>query len=192
MKWSKLRQEVEAFVTPKMAGRVRLMSTRYRRAHDEEGRWALLLDDVEVGGIGCIPADREEWQLAESMKGPGITAKEAWSRGAQALQGRAHHTQTRFYEAVWSYTQLPIRDALASPDALVRSLAYLDRRTGRRRLIALSGPRPQTELEVACLSARLSVEGIPHAWIIESAAQQRVAPDRARRSGRLSSTPAGR
>jgi hypothetical protein len=162
MRWSKLKQDIEGRMSPHLVGRVRLMATRYRRAHDAEGRWALLLDDVEVGGIGCIRADREESKLThEIARAKRLSAPEAQKVAWVTLAERAHHPLWLFYEALKTYSRSSIEESLSSNDALARSLAYMDRRVGRRRLIDLAKQRPPTGIEVACPSMRLTAENVP-------------------------------
>jgi hypothetical protein len=108
MRWSKLKQEVESFAAPKLSGRVRLMATRYRHASDAEGRWALLIDGVEVGGIGCMRADREERQLAEQLKTGGMAPQAAQDLACRVLMEQGHHPLWHFYETVWAYTRSSI------------------------------------------------------------------------------------
>ena len=146
------------------------MVTRYRGAHDAEGRWAILLDGKEIGGLGCIEADQEQSELIYAKASElDISLAEAQGAGDQALCAKARHTLPMFCGTLFSYTNMSIDSALASPDAVLRSLAVLDKRLGKRRLAGIRLSNSAPELEQACLRARLAAEGI--------AAQQRVASD---------------
>jgi hypothetical protein len=176
MRWSKLRQRIESGIAPSLAGRVRFMVTRYRRAHDAEGRWAVLLDGDEIGGLGCIVADQEQTELL-SLKAAELDVPLAEARSAadQALCAVAHHTLPMFYGSLSAYLNMSVEAALASSDAVLRSLAILDRRLGRRRLAGIRLSGEASELEVGCLRARLDAEGLE--------AQQMDAADLASRRG---------
>ncbi|NQT88950.1 hypothetical protein HQ560_19435, partial [bacterium] len=48
MKWSKLKSQVEGMFADSVRGRVRLHSTRYRKAHDQDGRAWITIDGREI------------------------------------------------------------------------------------------------------------------------------------------------
>jgi hypothetical protein len=83
MQWSKLKQLVEDRFAEALRGRVSIFVTRYRRSHDEQGRWAILVDGREVVGMGDIPSWAEESQLI---------AKVGQERGIPAPIGRGEHS----------------------------------------------------------------------------------------------------
>jgi hypothetical protein len=125
----------------------------------------LLIDGKRVGGMGCIVADREELNLSDQLQVEGgRTPQEALDMAARQLAAQGRHNQFEFYAAIREFLQMSIADALGSPDALHRSLAYLDARLGKRRLGQLASVRPATDMEVACLRTRLEAEGIAFSW----------------------------
>lgn len=161
MRWSKLKQIIEGGFAPAAAGRVSVHVTRYHRAHDAEGRWAILIDGIEVGGIGCIIADREQSEFIDQFrKGPDGATWEAQERADALLCAKAHHTLPFFLATLFAYTSLSVEAALGSTDAVLRTLAILDRRTGKRRLMKLASTPLATDLERRCLEFRLQVEGL--------------------------------
>ncbi|MCB1044719.1 MAG: hypothetical protein KDC35_17380 [Acidobacteria bacterium] len=165
MRWSKLKKVIEEGFAPSIAGRVTLLTTRYRHAHDQEGRWALLIDGKEVGGMGCIVADREERDLIQKARlEEGVSASSAQAKAMAVLAENGRHTLPMFNHSVFSFTQLSINESLDSADAVLKSLAYLDRRLGKRRLAILSASPPKTLMERACLSLRLNSERISISW----------------------------
>jgi hypothetical protein len=146
-----------------------LQATRYRKAHDAEGRWAILIDGVEVGGLGCIVADIEQSELTNAFRFEHGDARvglvfEAQIAAMQKQADIAHHTLPMFYESVFDFTNMSLEDALQSNDAVQRALAYLDRRLGKRRLTELANVARKTELERKCLATRLRAEGMEPQW----------------------------
>jgi len=164
MRWTKLRQIAESRVAPSLAGRVRLESTHYRKAHDREGRVGIVLDGAQVWGRGCIEGDRSTKEVFTEMRQHGLSAGVANAWHEYVVRGAGLHNQYAFHSAVWDYTQLSVDDALVSPDAVIRALAYLDKRTGKRRLRDLASEPPRTQVERACLRARLESEGLAFEW----------------------------
>ena len=162
--WSGLRTKVEKLFAPAVRGRTKLKVVRYRRAHDAEGRWALELDGIETGGIGDIPAHLAERTEIERLQrdrdeSPGAVQPEARRR----LRAEGKHSLEEFYASLESYIGLSIQDARASEDVLIRALAILDRRFGKRRLTELASSPPKQPLELACLRFRLEAESLHHA-----------------------------
>lgn len=165
MRWSKLNQIAQLKLAPSLAGRVRLETTHYRHAHDQEGRWGVVIDGEQVYGLGCIVADRESSEDFTRLREQGYSIAEANRLCREHAIANARHDQYQFHRSVWDYTQMSINDALDSRDAVIRALAYMDARTGKRRLRQLSAAPPATELERACLAARLRAEGIAADWM---------------------------
>jgi len=161
MRWSKLRQRIESGIAPSLAGRIQFMVTRYRHAHDAEGRWAVVVDGEEIGGLGCIVADQEQHQLMSAAATEmDVSMAEAQSVGDEALCARARHTVPMFCGALFEYTNMSLESALGSSDAVLRSLAILDARLGKRRLQTIRLSEEAPDLERACLRVRLQAEGI--------------------------------
>jgi hypothetical protein len=151
VRWSKLKKLMEARFAPSVAGRVELFVTRYKGEEEDVGRWAVRFDGREVEGL----SERTARWRRELLQAAGRSTDEA-----QAVQiGEGTHNLPQFYRGLEEYLNLSIDEALASPDVLIRSLALLDRRTGKRRLrqFSFAGLHP---LEAACLAFRRRAEHI--------------------------------
>jgi hypothetical protein len=178
MRWSKLRKIVELRFAGSLSGRIRLESTHYRRAHDQEGRWGVVIDGQQVWGMGCIVGDREQYVLSNKIRLEKNVSIDVASNMAFAQRRNvARHNQYEFHGAVWDFTQISIDDALKSEDAVIRSLAYLDARTGKRRLVKLAKNEPATHLECACLKTRLQAENIAFDWNPDTERALKAAPN---------------
>ena len=165
MRWSKVRQIAESRFAPSVKGRVRLESTHYHKAPDQEGRVGVVIDGEQVWSRGCIEGDRDRTAVFQELKEQGLTNQKANAFDSTIVRGMALHNQYDFHEAVWDYIQLSIDESLKSYDAVTRSLAFLDARTGKRRLRQLAAHAPRTSLERACLGFRLRAEGIEADWV---------------------------
>lgn len=146
-RWSKPKREVESRFAESVAGRVSIFMTGYHGTHNESGGWAIRIDGIEVGGIG----DRTSWQR---YRGVARADRDA------GLRGEGLHERDMVYRSLREYLSLSIDYALASPDALIRSLALLDHRTGKARLRKLITSPPDNPMERYCLEFRCDVEGI--------------------------------
>jgi len=137
------------------------------------------IDGVQVGGLGCIVADRKESEaIAQLRASSGRSAREVWPEARAILAAAGQHTVPMFYAALESMAQLSIEDALAAPDAIVRALACLDSRIGKRRLRRMVAVKVATALEAKCLALRLSVEGIPVEAATDASSPTRGIPTR--------------
>jgi hypothetical protein len=137
MRWSKLKQRVEATFADGVRGRVELRTTRYEKAHDRYGRSWITVDGREIVNMANqLPC------------GDTIADASADRFDAGVFTG---------YDlplAMREYLTLSIDAALASPNPLVRALAVLDRRAGRRRLARID-PADEVPLVRDLLEFRL-------------------------------------
>jgi hypothetical protein len=112
MSWPRLKAKIEERFAPALKGRVSIHMTSYRGAVSEGGRGWLLVDHTELPLAHIQPF------------------------GAPRAAGE--HDQWSLHDALASYLDLKVEQALVSPDPLHRALVMIDRRLGRRRFEALS------------------------------------------------------
>jgi hypothetical protein len=107
MKWSKLKQQIEDRFADSVRGRMAIHITRYGPGVSSMmTRGWLTWDGEEIFNFSTI-----EWLL-----------------------DRAPFSRFDLIDALESYLNLSIEDALSSANALIRAIAMLDRRVGKRRL----------------------------------------------------------
>jgi hypothetical protein len=107
MKWSKLKQQIEDRFADSVRGRMAIHITRYGPGVSSMmTRGWLTWDGEEIFNFSTI-----EWLL-----------------------DRAPFSRFDFIDALESYLNLSIEDAVSSANALIRAIAMLDRRVGKRRL----------------------------------------------------------
>jgi len=118
MRWSKLKQRIESGFAAALAQRVQFHTTRYRNAHDGMGRSWITIDEAEIINM-------------------------------QHLTGEAaYENPKRFEKGVFTAYDLPtsmreflnmnIEDAIDSDNPLIRAMAVIDRRLGKRRVQSLN------------------------------------------------------
>jgi hypothetical protein len=86
-----------------------------------------------------------------------------WSKLRQRVESRiapslAGRVREQFIDALEAFLQLPIEKCLSSGDAVVRAMVFLDARLGERRLAGFNVDLLPTEIERACLRARIDAE----------------------------------
>jgi hypothetical protein len=171
MDWSKLKQRTEARTADSIMGRVQFYNARYTHAHDGDGRGWITVDGREIANF-CDHIARRAWDrvAADVLKANAEGWKDAtpeqlagWRNYETARWMRAKGKLGRweFNEALERYLSLPIYDALVSEEALIRALAMIDRRVGKRRLQRLAARDERQPLVRMLYELRCEAEGIP-------------------------------
>lgn len=147
MRWSKLKSLVEARFSPSLGGRVTINSTRYGNCTC--GRAWLTLDGEEIANF-CTRAyfNRK------------LSRREPPAQSSNVPFGYGELTRQDAYAACWEFVHhLTIDQAVTDRDPLVQTLAVLDSRVGKQRLLQIdvNGLHP---LARKLLLVRLEAEGV--------------------------------
>jgi hypothetical protein len=134
MQWTKVQKRFEELVAPSLRGRVRVHVTAYGETRG-----------LDVGR-GRITVDREE---VVSVQIPSSYTKHM-NFSLDTLD---------FGRAVGSYVDLSVSAARSSPDPLLRGLAFLDKRLGKRSLASVDKNQLH-EFEKALWVVRCRAEGV--------------------------------
>ena len=117
------------------------------------GRGWITLDGEEIGSFSDARWWRENWKRRR------ITG-ESWREAEIALREAGVLSRNDFYEALYLYLETSIEDAVNSDHPIVRGLAMLDGRLGKRRLQALRLPPGEHPLVHLLLTFRCEAEGL--------------------------------
>jgi hypothetical protein len=137
MRWSSIVRNFEPFLAPALAGRIRFHATRYRGAHDGEGRGWITLDGQQIASFESLPYLVRTFGLSTELETLGEAPGPAWDRAIEIAHREGLFYLWDFQTAVAGYPSLSITSALTDPDPITRALAMLDRRLGKRRLAAI-------------------------------------------------------
>ena len=138
-RWSGIRAKLEnEYLAPSLRGRIRYFATTYSKCPDHEGRAAVLLDGEEILKSSyyekMIIHSREFHRLYD---GTGRDYGECWNQAFDEMVKAGGFDQRVFYRAFEEFDVQSIEKSLDSSDPIVRLFALLDRRVGKRRLVAL-------------------------------------------------------
>ena len=155
-RWSALKKAIEGRFSPALRGRVALHMSAYRKAHDQPTRGYITIDGAEVWQAATL-----NWWQAKAALPRGSTRETAADvdRAAATLRAEGVFDQYEWWQALWGYLNLSIETALDSDNVLVKALAYLDRRLGRRRFLLRVPQAHDHELVVRCYRLRAEAEG---------------------------------
>lgn len=161
--WSGTRKKLEEdYLCPALRGRLRYFATAYRKFHDQEGRVAVLLDGEEILGCGFCEYDRAyQKNYNDIVSETGVSGIDSHYPAVQRTLEEGFFERWSFYEAFHAFEGQSIETSLADDDPVVRMFALLDRRTGKRRLLAM---HDRMKAEPSWLqmiyNLRLSAEGL--------------------------------
>ncbi len=166
MNWNKLKQQLEGFLSPMLVGRVEYRASGYRYSPDKSVQCYIVVDKKEVFNMKADTAIRwyqteQEIKNDESLDLP-VTSDDiervrrdsgdkipderlvviAKSRkltlySKELLKAQAQLCKTDFKKAAIAFLSDPIEKSLKSEDILLNVLALVDRRVGKKRLLAM-------------------------------------------------------
>ena len=150
MRWSKLKQKVESHFSAKLRGRIELRLTCYREAHDEIGRGWITVDGEEIHNM-CYWLQHKEGEprieIDQTVTPPVVT-----HRGVMSTFD--------YTKALIEYLSNSIEDSIDSKNYLIRALALIDSRCGKRRLEKLNIGPDEHPLVQRFFQLRCEAEGI--------------------------------
>ena len=130
MRWSKLKKNIESNFAESVKGRINIFATRYTIASFFMVRAWITIDKIEVANFSTVDNyNRFEWDAPEINKR--ITLDE---RNLENIVEKGEFSRIDFLDACWSFTNLSIEESLLSDNPIIKSLAMIDKRLGKRRL----------------------------------------------------------
>ena len=135
--WSGLQKQLDSFLCPALRGRITYFLTYYHAVHNSYGRAAIRLDGNEMVCFSWIDMYRQENDVSEAHANdehlcwgdlyhhPAL--KEKWDQNGT-------YCDMDFLNAALTFLRMPVADAMDSDDYLIRILAVMDRRVGKRTL----------------------------------------------------------
>lgn len=160
MRWSKLKQLIEARFTESLRGRLELHVTRYRKSHpykwSELGEFWMTLDGSQIVSFsdGEYYACSSEYKLRLAEIGDEFPTSSAYE-AARLVQ----YPVPDILDLLFSSMSSSVEDMLEDENALVRSLALADSRLGKRRLNSIRRDDLPSQLEQRIFDLRMGLEG---------------------------------
>lgn len=172
MQWSKLKKRVESLLSPKILARFELRCTSYRKAHDQEGRGYFTIDKEEVWSfctqVKLTESAKARWEAREqASKADTSDREEEWEvfssnylNAIEELEREGIYSHYQYHDALEEYLSTSIDDALESENIIIKGLAILDKRVGKRRLSKLQPSYSKQPLLKRLFELRCEVENI--------------------------------
>jgi hypothetical protein len=148
MQWSKLKSRIKDRICPELRDRIDFHVTSYRHSHDDADKVWITVDGETLFSYKYYPYRRA---TAEAffcgLKGGEI---------ATAVREMEIHSPQDLGNAMRSYLDLSIENALESTNSLIKAFAIIDGRVGKRRLARLEVSEMDHPLVKAFYSLRLA------------------------------------
>lgn len=168
MSWSKLKQNLESFLSPALYGRVEYRATSYRYSPDKTGNCYIMVDKKNVLNMSdatntirwykteleikndpeiLIPLSNDEIEAVRNeTKGavPEDRLKVIASNrkksvlAKELLLAQTSLSKSNFVAAANKFLSIPIEESLESNDIILNILALMDRRVGKKRILNMS------------------------------------------------------
>ena len=140
--WSGIRNKLEHdYPCPALRGHIQYFATSYSKSADHEGRAAIRVDGVEVLRSNYYTYFENVWTRFHHLRSTTLkdcdSAKEAINQAHAFALEQGTFDQKVFYQAFGIFDNQSIEKSLVSENPPVRIFALLDRRLGKRRLLAL-------------------------------------------------------
>lgn len=133
--WAGLKKQLSETLCDTLINRVTYFLTRYHDVHNSYGRAAILLDGKEMVCFSWIEMyyqERDITPLYNEM--PCFPYEELVKKMKSKWDANCTYYEMDFLEAVLQFRNMPIQEALESENYIIKVLAIMDRRVGKRTL----------------------------------------------------------
>lgn len=165
MSWSKLKQQLESFLAPALAGRVEYRASSYRYLPDKAGTCYLSVDKKNVLNMRDsfitwyqteqeikndsdlhIPIHPEEIETVRKDTHGTVpedrllviaTGRKKSELAKELLAAQTALSKSNFIATANKFLSTPIEESLESKDILLNILALVDRRVGKKRILSM-------------------------------------------------------
>ena len=134
--WSGLNKQLTERLCAPLRTRISYFLTRYHDVHNAYGRAAIRLDGAELVVFSWIEQYRQEAETDRLVRESGTTYEAAGEQLKPKFDANCTYSEMDFLSAALEYRDLSIQDALHSENYIIRVLAILDRRAGKRAVQA--------------------------------------------------------
>ena len=134
--WSGLNKQLTERLCAPLKTRITYLLTRYHDVHNAYGRAAIRLDGTELVVFSWIDQYRQEFETDRLVRENDIAYEAAVEELKPKFDANCTYSEMDFLSAALDYRDLSIQDALHSENLIIRVLAILDKRAGKRTIQA--------------------------------------------------------
>jgi hypothetical protein len=136
--WAGLKKQLNEALCDALKNRVTYFLTRYHDVHNSYGRAAILFDGKELVCFSWIEMYYQERDITPLYdKMPGSPYEELAEKMKPTWDSNCTYYEMDFLEAVLKFRNMPIQEALTSQNYIIKVLAIMDRRVGKRTFLKI-------------------------------------------------------
>jgi hypothetical protein len=159
MQWSQLKTQLKARIATSVSAAIDLHQTRYRHSHDQEGEFWITLGKEQIFKAGSLSYLLTLGQVAAEHRANGDTVDEAYARAWPEMDAKGLMLLEAINKDLFSSLGMTVEEMLEHRNPVVRALAVVDTRYGKRRL-ALFDPANENALVQRFFYLRCEAEGV--------------------------------
>ncbi len=151
--WSGIRKKLEnEYLAQSLKGHVQYFVTAYSKCPDHEGRVAVRYDKKEIFRTNNFEGYWNECTIRYKLFGnnENMSWDECCSAAKKQAAGSGKFEKCEFLNAFAEFDNQSIERSLNSDNAIVRMFALLDKRVGKRRLIAMKDKMQNEQGWIKC------------------------------------------
>lgn len=159
MRWSQLKKQLQDRFAKSVAASIDLNQTRYRHSHDQEGEFWISLRGSRIFSAGSLSYLSSLGALTAKNRADGSTPAQAYELAWPVMDSSGKFLLEQMNRDLFCSLSLTVEQMSEHNNPVIRALAIIDARYGKRRLAAFD-PSSEHLLVQKLHDLRLEAEGI--------------------------------
>lgn len=134
MRWSQLRKQLKERVAASVVDSLDFNQTHYRHSHDQEGEFWITFQKDKVFSAGSLTYLVELGKLTTAAHERGATWAQAYDEAFPVMDASGLMLLEKINKDLKNSLSLTVEDMLEHGNPIIRALAVVDTRFGKRRL----------------------------------------------------------
>ena len=144
--WSNLNKLLNQMLCDSLRGHIQYFLTRYHQVHNSYGRAAIQLNGKEIVCFSWIEMYHQERDASELYEGnPDLSCEDIEAIMKPKWDDECTYCEMDFLSAALQFRNMPIQTALNSDNYIIKILAIMDGRVGKRTLRQIANEGAYTE-----------------------------------------------
>lgn len=159
MQWSQLKKQLQTRMAESVSGSIDLYQTRYRHSHDQEGEFWIMLGKSRIFSSGSLSYLDLLGKLAAKHRDEGASPAQAVTRAWTTTEASGLMLLEQINKDLLGSLSQTVEEMLGHRNPVVRALAIIDTRYGKRRLADFDSTNEHTLVQ-RLYQLRCKEEGI--------------------------------
>lgn len=159
MRWSQLKKQLHDRIAKSVVASIDLNQTRYRHSHDEEGEFWISFQGSRIFSTGSLSYLSSLAALTAKNRADGSTPAQAYELAWPVMDASGLFLLEQMNKDLFCSLSLTVEEMLDHNNPVVRGLAIIDARYGKRRL-AMLNPITEHHLVQRLHHLRCEAEGV--------------------------------